>query len=202
MKIGIMGGTFNPIHNGHLLIGEYARTELQLSKVLYIPTGEPGHKSRVSVASSSDRYEMVTLAIEDNPYFEGSDMEVCRRGITYTLDTIKELIKEYDDLAEFYFIIGEDSLFTLETWKKFKELSRLCRFVVFKRKPRQDGEILEKIAYLNSEYVMDIIYLKSPLMEISSTDIRDRVRLGKSIKYQVPKVIEQYIHLNDLYGAD
>lgn len=202
MKIGIMGGTFNPIHNGHLLIGEYARTELILDKVVYIPTGNPGHKSSLQVASARNRYEMVELAIKDNPYFESSSIEVERKGITYTLDTIKELEKIYGESGKFYFIMGEDSLFNLETWKGFNRLSKLCRFVVFKRKPGEDEEILNEIDYLNNKYAIGIIYLKSPLMEISSTDIRSRIRKNKSIKYQVPKLIENYIEENNLYGVE
>lgn len=202
MKIGIMGGTFNPIHNGHLLIGEYSRTELALNKVLYIPTGNPGHKPRKDVVSGRDRFKMVNLAIADNPYFESSDIEVRRSGITYTLDTILELRSNHGEDLEIYFIMGEDSLFYLETWKGFSDLSKLCKFVVFKRKPGAGREILETIDYLNHKYGIGIIYLKSPLMEISSTDIRSRVEIGKSIKYQVPKEVEAYILEKKLYGVE
>ena len=193
MKIGIMGGTFNPIHNGHLLIGEYARTELSLDKVIYIPTGKPGHKSREEVVSGSKRYEMVNLAIKDNPYFESSPIEIDRRGVTYSLDTLKELRRIYKGEGEFYFIIGEDSLFNLENWKGFYELAKLCRFIVFKRRPIENEKILGKIEELNNKYDVDITYLESPLMEISSTDIRKRLKDNKSIKYQVPRLIESYI---------
>ncbi len=202
MKIGIMGGTFNPIHNGHLLIGEYARTELSLDKVIYIPTGKPGHKLREDVVSGHKRYEMVNLAIKDNPYFESSSMEIDRDGITYSLDTLKELRKLFKNKADFYFIIGEDSLFNLESWKGFCELAQMCRFIVFKRKPTDDRKILEKISFLKNKYELRVSYLESPLMEISSTDIRKRVRQRKSIKYQVPRLIEDYIKEKKLYEAD
>lgn len=201
MKIGIMGGTFNPIHNGHLLIGDYAKKQFGLDEVVYIPNGKPAYKSIDIDISPENRYDMVKLAIENMDGFTVSDLEIKRDGITYTIDTIKELKKFYKD-ADLYFIVGEDSLFNLEDWKNYRELFKLCSFLVFKRREESEVRIIREIKRLNEMYGADIHYIKSPVINISSTKIRSQVKLGNKVASDIPESVEKYIYDNNLYGDD
>lgn len=201
MKIGVLGGTFDPIHYGHLIIGEQAREELDLDKVVYIPTGDPVHKAKSKVSDARIRYEMLSLAIEDNMDFKKSSTEIDRQGKTYTIDTIEELKKEYDK-EQIYFLIGEDSLFQLENWHRFLELKEACNFVVCRRYVRNQNKIKDKIIYMKSKYDMDIYLLNTPIIEISSTDIREKAIKNKSIKYLLPKRVEKYILDNHIYEVN
>lgn len=201
MKIGILGGTFDPIHFGHLIIGEQAREELGLDKIIFIPTGNPVHKQELKVSDAKIRYEMLRLAIEDNECFEKSSIEIDRKGKTYTIDTIKELKKEYDK-EQIYFLIGEDSLFQIEGWYKFNELKEMCNFVVCRRAVRDEGKIIEKIECMEDKYDMNIYLLNTPIIEISSTKIREKAGNKNSIKYLLPGVVEDYINTNNIYGVD
>lgn len=198
MKIGIMGGTFDPIHMGHLIIGEYARDLLKLEKVIFIPTGVNPFKTDRDTSSSAQRVDMVKLAIESNPYFEISTIEVHREGLSYTVDTIKSLKEKYkeDDL---YFIIGSDIIFQIENWKDFKELIKLCKFILFNRPGKNEIEIDNKVKELSSLYNLSFERISAPLIDISSTDIRYRVRNRQSIKYLVPEAVEDYIIKHKLY---
>ncbi len=198
MKLGIMGGTFNPIHNGHLFIGESAREALQLDEVVYIPTGKPGHKAGKKIVDGEKRFQMVSFAIDSNPNFTISDIEIDRDGVTYTIDTMKKILKS-KRFRKIYFIIGEDSLYHLEKWKRFEELINLCDFIVFQRNIGTEEKIREKIKWLEDNFPVNINYVKSPIFEISSTIIRERMKLGKSIKYLVPDKVEKFIIQNDLY---
>jgi nicotinate-nucleotide adenylyltransferase len=198
MKIGIMGGTFDPIHTGHLIIGEYARTTLDLDKIIFIPVGLPPHKDNSKVSTSRRRLEMTKLAINSNPYFYLSSIEVDRKEITYTIDTIKELKKIYKE-DELYFIIGGDSLFEIEKWKDFAQLIRLCKFVVLERPGRTKEEIEQKKIELKLSYKIQLEKIYSPLIDISSTEIRERVKNNLSIKYLVPESVETYIMYHKLY---
>lgn len=198
MRIGIIGGTFDPIHNGHLIMGEYARTSLGLDKVIFIPVGKAPHKDNSKISDSKTRVEMVNLAIESNEYFYQSLIEIERRRTTYTIDTIRSLNKKYAN-DELYFIMGRDSIFSIESWKESKELMKLCKFIVLDRGSGRKDDIEEKILQLREGYKMDVEMVSSPIIEISSTEIRNRVKDNLSIKYLVPENLEEYINKNKLY---
>lgn len=201
MKIGIMGGTFDPIHNGHLIIGEYARTSLNLDKVIFIPSGIHPFKENKNITLSNKRLDMISLAIKSNPNFELSSIEIDRKGITYTVDTILDLKKDYEK-DEIYFIIGSDIPFQIEKWKDFHVLIHLVKFILFNRTGQDNEEINNKIKELESLYEIQLEKIQSPLIEISSTEIRDRVKNKLSIKYLVPESVEEYILKNNLYIGD
>ena len=196
-KYGIFGGSFNPIHYGHLMICEYIKEEMGLDKVIFIPTGNPPHKE-IDV-SAEDRYQMVKLAIASNPDFEISDIETTRVKLSYTVDTIKELKKTYKE-EKLYFLIGLDSLFQLKTWKKIKDLSREIEFVVAQRPGYLDEEnIKREIEFLRESYGTKITLIKTPLYEISSTDLRQRIKEDKSLRYLIPEKVIDYIKESDFY---
>ena len=198
MKIGIMGGTFNPIHHGHLILSEYIRTSVDLDKIVFIPTGMPPHKNNEDLLDGRTRLEMVELAIENNPYFICSDIEVERTKLTYTIDTLRELKNLYKD-CQLYMIIGADTLLSIYTWKDYPEVLSLANFIVADRFGLNTSHVLEEIEKLKKEFEADIISINSPVIDISSTVIRDRVKKALSIKYLVAEVIEDYIFENNLY---
>lgn len=199
-KYGIFGGSFNPIHYGHLMICEYIKEEMGLDKVIFIPTGNPPHKDLE--VSTEDRYEMVRLAISPNPDFEISDIETTRDKLSYTVDTIRELKKIYKE-EKLYFLIGLDSLFQLKTWMKIGDLSKEIEFVVALRPGYLDKEEINKeIDFLRENFGTKINLIKTPLYEISSTDLRDRIREGKSLRYLIPKKVLDYIEESGFYKVD
>lgn len=199
-KYGIFGGSFNPIHYGHLMICEYIKEEMGLDKVIFIPTGNPPHKELE--LSAEDRYEMVRLAISPNPDFEISDIETTRVKKSYTVDTIRELKKIYKE-KKLYFLIGLDSLFQLKTWMKIGDLSQEIEFVVALRPGYLDREEINKeIDFLRENFGTKINLIKTPLYEISSTDLRDRIREGKSLRYLIPKKVLDYIEESGFYKVD
>ena len=199
-KYGIFGGSFNPIHYGHLMICEYIKEEMGLDKVIFIPTGNPPHKDLG--VSAEDRYEMVRLAISPNPDFEISDIETTRVKLSYTVDTIRELKKIYKE-EKLYFLIGLDSLFQLKTWKKIDDLSQEIEFVVALRPGYIDKEeINNEIDFLRDNFGTKINLIKTPLYEISSTDLRDRIHEGKSLRYLIPKKVLDYIEESGFYKGD
>lgn len=199
-KYGIFGGSFNPIHYGHLMICEYIKEEMGLDKVIFIPTGNPPHKDLE--LSAKDRYEMVRLAISPNPDFEISDIETTRVKKSYTVDTIRELKKIYKE-EKLYFLIGLDSLFQLKTWMKIGDLSQEIEFVVALRPGYLDKEEINKeIDFLRENFGTKINLIKTPLYEISSTDLRDRIREGKSLRYLIPKKVLDYIEESGFYKVD
>ncbi|EFR32968.1 nicotinate-nucleotide adenylyltransferase [Peptoniphilus harei ACS-146-V-Sch2b] len=199
-KYGIFGGSFNPIHYGHLMICEYIKEEMGLDKVIFIPTGNPPHKELE--LSAEDRYEMVRLAISPNPDFEISDIETTRVKKSYTVDTIRELKKIYKE-EKLYFLIGLDSLFQLKTWMKIGDLSQEIEFVVALRPGYLDREEVNKeIDFLRENFGTKINLIKTPLYEISSTDLRDRIREGKSLRYLIPKKVLDYIEESGFYKVD
>lgn len=199
-KYGIFGGSFNPIHYGHLMICEYIKEEMGLDKVIFIPTGNPPHKDLE--VSAEDRYEMVRLAISPNPDFEISDIETTRVKMSYTVDTIRELKKIYKK-EKLYFLIGLDSLFQLKTWMKIGDLSQEIEFVVALRPGYLDKEEINKeIDFLRENFGTKVNLIKTPLYEISSTDLRDRIHEGKSLRYLIPKKVLDYIEESGFYKGD
>ncbi|NLY78029.1 MAG: nicotinate-nucleotide adenylyltransferase [Tissierellia bacterium] len=197
-RIGIIGGTFDPIHNGHLLIAENSRKTFNLDKVIFMPAGIPPHKRDKDISSNLHRYNMTLLAINSNQYFLISDLELKKEGISFTIDTIKYLKSIYED-TDIYFILGSDSLFQIDKWKDYEELLTLCHFVVAKRPSYNNQELENKVDKLNSLYNSSIHIVEGPVLEVSSSDIRERVRRGDSISYLVPRSVEEYIYKHGLY---
>lgn len=196
--LGIMGGTFDPVHIGHLLAAEWVRSEFAMDKVIFVPAASPPHKNAGEITSIEHRYQMVELAIKDNPYFEISPLEKERGGKSYTVDTMayfKELYPEKD----LYFIMGADSLLSFPAWKNTDLLVKLCSFIVVSRPgyvvPDRFWETKGLPALLRQKlYLVEI-----PGMDISSSQIRERVKRDKSIKYLLPREIEEYIYKHKLY---
>lgn len=198
MKIGLMGGTFNPIHNGHLIISEHIRDSIGLDKIIFIPSGNPPHKASDDLLRAEIRKDLTLLAILSNPKFSLSTIEIERAGKSYTIDTIRELKKQYSE-DELYFIIGADSLFELNLWKDYEELLRITNFIVVDRPGANNSEIDTIIHNLQKNYGAIIKRVDIPLIEISSTDIRNRIKKGLSIKYLVPDKVEEFIINEGLY---
>lgn len=197
MRIGIMGGTFDPIHHGHLILSEYIRIKAKLDKIIFIPTGNPPHKDSQNILKGETRLKMVELAIETNPYFISSDIEVKRTNTSYTIDTVAHLKDKYKD-CQLYMIIGADTLLSLHTWKDFSQILTQTKFIVADRLGLCD-DIDKEIDRLNKKYDSDIISMDSPVIDISSTLIRQSLKEGLSIKYLVPELVEEYILENNLY---
>lgn len=198
-KIGIMGGTFNPIHNAHLALAGCAYEQFDLDSVWFMPSKNPPHKITQHLESKEHRSDMVKLAIEDNDYFEFSDFELSRPGLTFTVDTLSVLTKQYPDTC-FYFILGEDSLFNIETWKRTDVLLEISNIIVAKRGLHEDDDIIDQIKFLECKYETNSIkLLESPISNLSSQHIRENIKAGRSIKYYVPQKVEEYIYKNKLY---
>lgn len=198
VRIGLMGGTFDPIHNGHLLLAENSRKAFNLDKIIFMPAGIPPHKKDKHLSSNTHRYNMTLLAINSNRHFFLSDMELKKEGISFTIDTIKYLKSLYID-TEIYFILGSDSLFQIDTWKDYQELLTLCHFIVAPRPNCHNEKLENTVNTLNSLYNSSIHIVEGPVLDISSSEIRDRVRKGLSISYLVPKPVEEYIYKHGLY---
>lgn len=199
MKIGIMGGTFDPIHIGHLLLGEFAYENFHLDEIWFLPNGNPPHKTTdESGVSLDDRIEMVKLATDDVPYFRMNLYEASSKKHSYTYSTMRALREMYPE-HEFFFILGADSLFSIEQWKNFREIFPSCTILAAMRDDKDTESMQAQIRYLNEKYGADIRLLQAPLVEISSTTIRRRAEKGLSIRYMVPDVVSEYIQSNALY---
>ncbi len=195
--IPLMGGTFNPIHMGHLACAEAVRCKFGFEKIVFMPSGTPPHKPP-TVLEAEHRYEMTRLAIMDNPNFIISDLEINRTGNTFTIDTIKEIKKIAAD-SEIYFITGADTVFEIETWKDVDELFTLCHFIAITR-PGYDKSALEKeTEILMRKYCSAIQLMEVPSLDISSSNIRSKIQEGQSIKYLVPEPVYDYINEHGLY---
>lgn len=197
-KIGIMGGTFDPIHIGHLVTAEAVRIEYGLEKVLFIPACHPPHKQGAQVTPVLHRYIMTVMATYSNPYFYASAIELERPGPSYSIDTVSKLIQQYGEHSEFYFISGADAVQELPTWEKIETLLTMCHFIAATRPGCLNG-LDDVIRYFGDQGRSRIHRLATPELEISSTDIRERVRSGRSIKYIVPESVENYILKEGLY---
>lgn len=197
-KIGIMGGTFNPIHIGHLILGQTALEQFQLNKVLFMPTKNPPHKRYDHILDDTIRAEMVELSIKNNPNFELSTFELDRDGITYTADTLIQLTKQHPE-EEYYFIVGADSLFHIDRWKDPKTIFELSTVLAAVRGQKTNKEMLQKILELNEKFHTTVELLGSPIIDISSSEIRERARKGMDIQYYVMPKVASYIQKNNLY---
>lgn len=198
MRVGILGGTFDPVHLGHLIIAEEARVGLELDRVIFIPTGHPWLKEASPVASGGDRLRMVELAIVSNSAFQVSSNEVDRSGPTYTVETLQELTRELGTDAILHFIIGMDALEQFDRWKEPEKLLSLCRLAIVSR-PGHQGIDVNDLVGRYPQAGSRLTLLSVPRIEISSTEIRRRVSDGISIRYLVPDSVEGYISQHKLY---
>ncbi len=187
-RIGILGGTFSPPHLGHLLMAEQVGNQLELDEVWFMPTAKPPHKPGKTTIQSQHRLEMLKLAIKGNDLFKIQPYEINKGGTNYTIDTMRYFTENYPE-SDFYFIIGGDSANDLNLWREVDELTRLVQFVGVRR-PGQET--------YTGKY--PILWVDSPLMDLSSTEIRLRVFLEQSIRYQVPSEVEEYIKKHRLYN--
>lgn len=200
-RVGVLGGSFDPVHLAHLIIAEEARVRLRLSKVMFIPAGQTYLKTDRGMTPARLRIEMVRLAVESNPYFEASSIDIDRPGPSYTVDTLEALRSTLPEGRELYFILGWDSLASLPQWREPARIMEMCWLVAIPRPglPRPDLKELEKAIPGVSERV---IMLEGPVLSISSSDIRGRVAKGLSIRYIVPEAVEEYIVKHGLYREE
>ena len=198
-RIGIMGGTFDPIHIGHLMLAECAYEQFQLEQVMFLPSGNPPHKQdRSDGASDLQRMEMVRLAIEDNRHFSLDPEEMLRSGLTYTNETLKMLKERHPD-TDYYFIIGADSLMTFDTWKNPDIICQNCILVAAVRDQLDVCTMNRKMEELKDRYGARIHLLHTPDVEISSNSLRAWCRQNRSIRYYVPDRVYEYIRKNNIY---
>lgn len=198
MKIGIMGGTFDPIHIGYLLLGEFAFEQFELDEIWFLPNGNPPHKDTDEMDTLLEhRVSMVKAAIKGAPHFKVS-LHEAKEGVHYTYKTLLEFHELYPG-NEFYFILGADSLFSIEQWKFFKEIFPTCTILAAMRDDKDVGDMQKQIAYLKEKYAADIELLRAPLLEISSTTIRERAANGLTVHYMVPDAVAAYIKEHHLY---
>lgn len=197
-KVGIMGGTFNPIHNGHLMIASKAKEQFELDEVLFMPCGVPYMKETEDVESGEIRAEMTMLAIQDIPVFTLSMMEIEHHGNTYTYETLECLKAAHPDTV-FYFILGADSLFNLTNWVHPERIFANCHILAAVRDHKTTAQMQEQIELLKKQYQASIFLLRTDYLDISSSDIRRKVALGESIAEDVPEKVAAYITEHKLY---
>ncbi len=220
MRIGLFGGTFNPIHSGHLKVAQKIKEAFALERIFIIPSACPPHKKPADIADAKDRLEMIRLAVSDYRYFIVSDAELKRPGTSYTIDTIKHFKAVSPDKTEFYFILGLDAFFEIDTWKSYRDLFDLMSFIVVTRSGEWGNgssgmrKILEdyiktrisdgytfsssRSCYVHKNKQPIFIFDIKPI-DISSTKIRERVKKGRSIKSMVPEKVEDFIKTKGLY---
>lgn len=200
MKVGVLGGSFDPIHYGHLVAAEEVRYQLQLPQILLVPAGQPPHKVSRTISPVEHRMAMAHLAISSNPHFRLSRVDVDRPGPHYSVDTVALLRKELGPDAEIHFIVGLDSLIEMAMWREPARLLRTCRVVGVTRPGYED---LSKLApEIRQAGAGRIVIVQIPALNISSSDLRRRVREGRPIKYQLPEAVEEYIYKNGLYVSE
>lgn len=199
-KLAIMGGTFDPIHIGHLMTAEEVRNEFHIDEVIFVPTGHPPHKSSDSVSDSEHRYLMTVLSTIENPHFKVSRIEIDRPGPTYTVDTIKKIKELYGPDIKIYFITGADAVHEILTWERVGELMKICDFVAVTRPGYKRKQLKAKVEELKESFECQVHYLEVPALAISSSDIRKRVEEHKPIQYLVTQPVEQYIQKFNLYS--
>lgn len=196
-RVGLMGGSFDPIHLGHIAIAGEARDALQLSHVLFLPSGRPPHKAHLG-ASPAQRLEMTRLAVEPLPWAQASDVEVCRQGTIYTVDTLQILSSQHPEAA-FYYIIGADTLLDLPNWRNTQKVCTLCRFICLHRPGVADEAIGTALEDLRTRYGAQVHLVPASGPDISSTEIRRRVACGQSTEGLLPGAVRAYIDRENLY---
>ncbi len=197
-KTGIMGGTFNPIHFGHLLLAEQAMEVYDLDEVLFIPSGNPYMKDAEPIVDGNIRAHMTNLALDGHPCFRMSSIELDREGPTYTYETLEVLKKENPDCT-YYFILGADSLLTMETWKNPEQIFKNCVVIASVRGTGTEEKIRKIATHLIYEYQADVHILPTRFIDLSSSEIRHRLAVGKSVRYMLPEKVREYIYENGLY---
>jgi nicotinate-nucleotide adenylyltransferase len=197
-RIGVLGGTFDPIHLGHLIIAEEVRQKLELGLVLFMPAGQPWLKEGTGISAPEHRLEMVKLATASNPHFRVSTLEMERPGPTYTVDTIGQLKAGFGPGSELYFIAGSDALAGLPGWKNPERLLEMCRLAAVRR-PGFAAVDLISLDMRIAKASQRIVIAEVPQIDISSSEIRRRINQGLSIKYMVPEAVEYYIMAHKLY---
>lgn len=189
-KVGIFGGTFDPIHLGHLITAQSVREIRKLEKIIFIPAFISPHKSDAKTSSAEDRLNMIKLAIDGIPFFDYSDSEIKKGGVSFTIDTLRKLKNSYDELE---FIIGYDNIFSFHTWKDPDEIMNLAKILVLKRKSSHPPQFKDK-------YYNQAVFVQTRGIEISATDLRERVKKGLPINFLVPPNVLEYIHNHNLYN--
>ena len=200
-KIGIMGGTFNPVHNGHLLLAENAREAFALDEILFIPSGNSYMKDTASILGGGIRACMIELALEGNPYFSLSRVDLYREGPTYTCDTLAQLKRMYPD-DQYYFIMGADNLLTMESWKNPGLILQSCTVIAAVRGNGTESRIESAARYLRARYHACINILPARYIDISSSEIRQRLKEHKSVRYMLPENVLKYIDEKGLYREE
>ncbi len=215
MRLGVFGGSFNPIHIAHLRVAEEVRESLHLDRVLFVPTSDPPHKQDTVLAPAEDRMAMVRLAVRGNPYFRVSPIEIERPGRSYSIDTLTLLRRRLGERARLFFLVGLDAFLEIDTWKDYLQLFRLASFVVVSRPPGEPPQGFAAIpvaaraqfCYGDSSTVLmhesgtEIHFLNVTALEISASDLRARIARGASIRYLVPASVERYVGSRGLYAA-
>ena len=200
-RVGIIGGTFNPIHLGHLILAEHAYEEYNLDEILFIPSGISYFKDTRTVLDKKKRITLTGEAIEDNPHFALSTIEADRPGNSYTCETLVEL-KRMNPNAQYFLIIGADSLFEIESWKEPESILKNAIILAAVRNDQGTESLQQKADELMKKYQSEIHVLACPHIDISSTDIRNRIKEGKSIRYMVTEQTEKYIKKHNLYQEE
>lgn len=198
-RLGIMGGTFDPVHFGHLVTAERARGEFELDAVWFLPSGNPPHKDPRRVTDPHHRFVMTQVATLSNPHFEVSRMDIEREGVSYTIDTLRSLKKLYGDETQLFFITGADAILEIMGWKDPEEILTLADFIAATRPGFSLSHAQPEIREWFLKQGRSPHVLQVPAMAISSTDIRERVGKNQSIRYMVPSEVEYYIHKYGLY---
>lgn len=197
-EICLMGGTFDPIHYGHLVVAEEVRQQFALTKVIFIPAGRPPHKINNFISEPIHRVKMTRLAVASNPYFDVSTLEVERKGLSYTIDTVKDIKRLYG-AEKIYFITGADAVMEIITWKEAEQLLSMCTFIAATRPGYDLHQLADTLKLLPKAVLKNILPLEVPALSISSSDIRKRVKEGKSIKYLLPEAVEEYVLQTRIY---
>lgn len=200
MNIGVLGGTFDPIHNGHIIVAEETRARLDLAEVLFVPAGQPWLKEDSPILAAEHRVQMVRLAIADKPYFKLSTIEIDRAGPSYTVETIAELQAKLGAGDELFFILGWENLAQLPQWKEPSRLIKMCRLVAVPR-PGYSLPDLNSLETVIPGLLQRLTVLDKPEVDISATEIRERVARGLSISHLVPEPVDEYIRQHKLYSA-
>ncbi len=213
MRLGLFGGTFNPIHYGHLRSAEEILESLALDRLLFIPAAQPPHKDSGAITPFATRLEMTRLAVEGHPVFEVSDIEGQRPGRSYSIETLRQFRESHGAAAEIFFILGLDAILEINTWKDYRQLFTLCHFVVLDRpgsERQQLASVLQQEVHPQFRYQAEVdaflhpsgyqvFFRRTTLLDISSTRIRRLAGQGKSIRYLLPEAVRRYILLNKLY---
>lgn len=194
MRVGIIGGTFDPIHYGHLLIAEQAREAMNLDQVWFVPAGDPPHKQHKHISPAEQRLHMVRLAVANHPCFQVNDLEIQRSGPSYTLLTIQQLSKQYPDI-QFFLIMGEDMVKNLPQWYKIEKILQYVQIIGLHR-PGVMADNIPDFVEKHVHWVEEAVEIK-----LSSTFIQKQVRSGKSVRYMVPDPVYQYMKEQSLYGS-